>query len=157
MTRTVFSALGFVILITNQLAAADDTYCEQLNKVLAGSAEKFSALKGETKKSEVDMWIAKESIPGGQECVVIGSEPPSYMCTLYAGDKDESARIKYEDQVQWIGKCLGDAWKGKEKADAMRKEHTFSRGGSDATVRVRSEIGMENAYTVELWIDAPAS
>lgn len=157
MKKIAFSTLCVVVLITGPVAAMDDSYCDQLNKVLSGAPAGFSALKGKARKGEVTMWSATETIPGGEDCVVVGNEPPSYMCTLYEGDDDATKRSTYDDQVQWIGTCLGKTWKGREKADAELTEHTFSRGPKDATVRVRSAIGDQNAFNVQLWIDSPAS
>ena len=133
-------------------AVAEDPFCDQLNKILAGTAGGFADLKGEA-KSGAATWMAKVSIRGGKECLIIGKDSPSYMCSLYAGDKDEDARSTYEDHVEWIGKCLGDKWQGKESADAQRTEHTFRRGAAEPTVRVRSQIGDGNAYSVEVWVD----
>jgi hypothetical protein len=136
-------------------AAVDPAVCGPLEKAVAAAADQFSAVKGEKTKKETSEWQATVSIPGSVECLVVGEITKAYTCTLYAGDDDDKARAVYENHVEAVGTCLGDGWTGVEKADGELTEHTFTRGKASPVVRVRSEIGRANAYTIELWVDPP--
>jgi len=163
----VVSIVVLVCAVRSRILAADSAtlraadagvspdFCPALQALVSGAAEGFGSLRGKSLERGEHMWEGTKRLPGSTECVVFGGAPPSYTCTLYAGDVEEKADGAYERGVAGVKDCLPGGWQTSEKVNGIRDRTTSARGTTGPRIRVVSRDLDADAYSVELWVDAP--
>jgi hypothetical protein len=136
------------------VAGLSPDFCPTLRALVDAAANGFAALRGAPQVDGENVWAGTRRLPGGGECLVFGGRPPSYVCTLYAGDVEENADGAYDRAVSGLRDCLPAGWKTTEKVDALHTRTSTASAGAGPAVRVVSRGAGADAYQVELWVDA---
>ena len=132
-------------------AGVTPEFCTTLKALVAAAPTGFVSLRGKPREIGENTWAGTKRLPGS-DCTIFGGTPPSYSCTLYAGDVEENSDGAYDRAVAAAKDCLPDAGKSSEKVNGVHARTTVIEGPK-CTIRVVSRDVGADAYMVDLWID----
>jgi hypothetical protein len=127
--------------------------CENLKSIIADHPNQFNHYKKNlSTHRQLNIWSAKKVFPNAENCQVWewSTGLYNYVCEWATGDNENQAISNYQEDINIIQECLGEAWTAQTNTTQSGGKHTiYSTTDKPTIVSIRyfkEQRGWSNSW-----------